>query len=264
MKSCSHATPAKIFSEAKNIPSRPGRPLREPFPISHAQSATFVKVRSDLKNKPSRPLRPWRESSAFSLTEVVIAMGVAAVAFTSIIGLFPLGLNMSKESYESVQASLLAQTIMADLKDQQTGTTNLRTAGTGFKNYQIKLLQIGANSDPVNTSSNHIMLPLNSLSPVITYVAYDQAPRTNSDTDPLQTAMLRPCAYSTNSSPPSWYTSGSNGLFAAVKITISPSCRFGSASSTSTPMRIDVSVETPGSANITNRTCYLFTGLARP
>ena len=56
--------------------------------------------------------------AAFSLTEVVIAMGVAAVAFTSIIALFPLGLNMSKESYEATQAAVIAQSIMADLSDQ--------------------------------------------------------------------------------------------------------------------------------------------------
>jgi len=70
--------------------------------------------------------RPLRESSAFSLTEVVIAMGVAAVAFTSIIALFPLGLNMSKESYEATQAALIAQTIFCDLRDQLTGSTPLK------------------------------------------------------------------------------------------------------------------------------------------
>ena len=83
----------------------------------HATSAKFTKDFSDQKNNPFRPLRPLREQSAFSLTEVVIAMGVAAVAFTSIIALFPLGLNMSKESYEATQAALIAQTTLADLKD---------------------------------------------------------------------------------------------------------------------------------------------------
>ena len=192
-------------------------------------------------------------------------MGVAAVAFTTIIGLFPLGLNMSKESYESVQASLLAQTIMADLKDQQTGNTNQRTIGTTNKAYQTKLLQIASNSDPVANTNNYIMLPLNSANPVTAYVAYDQQPRINSDTDPAQASMMRPCNFSTNvASAPDWYNRGSNGLFAVAKITVSPSCRFGSAGSTSTPMRIDVSVETPGTGNISNRTCYLFTGVARP
>ena len=202
---------------------------------------------------------------AFSLTEVVLAMGVASIAFTSIIGLFPLGLNMSKESYESVQASLLAQAIMADIKDQQTGNSNQRSIifGNGLKNYQYKLVQVGPDSNPQTNPANHVILPLNQLNPITVYVAYDLLPRTNCDTDTNKAIMLRPRTFASNNAPP-WYTAGSNGLFAAVKITVSPTCRFGTVNSTSTPMRVDVSVETPGTANESNRTCYLFTGTARP
>jgi type II secretory pathway pseudopilin PulG len=85
-----------------------------------------------------------REQSAFSLTEVVIAMGVAAVAFTSIIALFPLGLNMSKESYEATQAALIAQTILADLQDEGTGTNALGSS---------RFIQIGGNSDPTSPAN---------------------------------------------------------------------------------------------------------------
>jgi len=205
------------------------------------------------------PRFPRRLSAAFSLTEVVIAMGVAAVAFTSIIALFPLGLNMSKESYESTQAALLAQTLMADIKDQQTGNGNRRTP---TKPYATKLIQISENSDPANVLTNYTVIRLDSTTPQLIYLAYNQLPRNNSDTDPAKSIMLRPVAYSSNL--PGWYTTGSNGLFAVAKITVSPSCRFGSASSTSTPLRVDISIETPGSANISNRTCYLFTGVARP
>ena len=108
------------ISNIKNQKSFPSRPWREAKPKSHpatAGSATLAKDFSDPKKDPYSPWRPLRESSAFSLTEVVIAMGVAAVAFTSIIALFPLGLGMSKESYEATQAALIAQTILADLKD---------------------------------------------------------------------------------------------------------------------------------------------------
>ena len=186
-------------------------------------------------------------------------MGVAAVAFTSIIALFPLGLGMSKESYESTQAALLAQTLMADVKDQQTGNGNKRTSSAPYK---TKLIQITENSDPANVLTNYTVIRMDSVTPQLLYLAYNQLPRNNSDTDPAKPIMLRPVAYSSNL--PSWYTTGSNGLFAVAKITVSPSCRFGSASSTSTPMRLDISIETPGSANISNRTCYMFTGIARP
>jgi len=218
----------------------------------------------NLRTTPStpssiNPLFPRRLSAAFSLTEVVIAMGVAAVAFTSIIALFPLGLGMSKESYESTQAALLAQTLMADVKDQQTGNGNKRTSSAP---YNTKLIQIAENSDPANVLTNYTVIRMDSTTPQLLYLAYNQLPRNNSDTDPAKPIMLRPVAYSSNL--PSWYTTGSNGLFAVAKITVSPSCRFGSASSTSTPMRLDISIETPGSANISNRTCYMFTGIARP
>jgi Tfp pilus assembly protein PilV len=211
-----------------------------------------------LQPKPKPSLRMQR-AAAFSLTEVVIAMGVAAVAFTSIIALFPLGLNMSKESYESTQAALLAQTLMADVKDQQTGNGDKRTPSAPYK---TKLIQIAENSDPATVLTNYTPIRMDSTTPQLIYLAYNQLPRNNSDTDPAKSIMLRPVAYSSNL--PSWYTTGSNGLFAVAKITVSPTCRFGSASSTSTPMRVDISIETPGSANVTNRTCYLFTGLARP
>ena len=87
---------------------------------------------------PLNPLIPRRLSAAFSLTEVVIAMGVAAVAFTSIIALFPLGLNMSKESYETTQAAFIAKSIMNQISDAQGGS-----GLTGFRRI-IKT----ANNDP--------------------------------------------------------------------------------------------------------------------
>jgi hypothetical protein len=207
------------------------------------------------------PLFPRRLSAAFSLTEVVIAMGVAAVAFTSIIALFPLGLNMSKESYESTQAALLVQSLMADIKDQQTGSGNKRTPSDPFC---YKLIQIAENSDPVNVASNYTTVRMNMLTPQFVYLAYNQLSRNSSDTDPAKSIMLRPVAYGSNLASAPWYTTGSNGLFAVVKITVSPTYRIGTVTSTSTPVRFDFSVETPGSANISNRTCHLFTGVARP
>ena len=84
---------------------------------------------------------PPRGSSAFSLTEVVIALGVAAVAFTSIIALFPLGLALSKESYESTQAALIAKSIMSQILDVQSGT--------GFTGFRWNA--VSTNNDPLAT-----------------------------------------------------------------------------------------------------------------
>ena len=202
---------------------------------------------------PFRPWRPLRESSAFSLTEVVIAMGVAAVAFTSIIALFPLGLNMSKESYEATQAALIAQTILADLQDEGTGSGTLGSS---------RFIQIGGNSDPSTT--NYLAINFNTASTITVYLAYNQIRRTNNDTDSLgEPIMLRPCAY-TNGTAPNWYTSGSNGLSMLVKVSVTPCFRVNGAGASGDPKRVDVSVESPGDASATNRSQFLFTGGTPP
>jgi uncharacterized protein (TIGR02598 family) len=232
----------------------------------HAKSATFANNFSDLKNNPFRlyPVsvgawRPLRESPAFSLTEVVIAMGVAAVAFTSIIALFPLGLNMSKESYEATQAALIAQTILADVTDQQTGNTNRRTIDV-FNSRQI---QITNNSDPSGTPANYILVPINNPAQIQTvYIAYKPFTGT-SDTDTNNPSIMRPVRGQLNGAIPVWYTNGSNGCFALVKATFSPTLRYNQPNSF-TGVRLDISIETPGSANISNRTCFLYTTAFRP
>jgi type II secretory pathway pseudopilin PulG len=200
-----------------------------------------------------------RESSAFSLTEVVIAMGVAAVAFTSIIALFPLGLNMSRESYEATQAALIAQTILTDVNDQQTGSDNLRTTDV----FNSRLIQITNNSDPGTISNNYILVPINNPAQIQkVYIAYKPFTGT-SDTDTNNPPIMRPAGGQLNGTIPDWYTSGSNGCFALVKATFSPTLRYNTPASF-TAVRLDISIETPGSANISNRTCFLFTAAFRP
>ena len=216
---------------------------------SHAKSATDISLP---KNNPFRPLRPWREQSAFSLTEVVIAMGVAAVAFTSIIALFPLGLNMSKESYEETQAALIAQTILADLNDESTGSGTLGTS---------RYIQVGPNSQPTN-SNNYLTINLKAATVTI-YLAYKQELNLTNDTDTTgQPIMMRPIRYSMN--PNDFYNSGSNGLSAVIKVTATPCFRINGAGASSNPMRIDVCVETPGNVTNKSRTQFLFTGCTPP
>ena len=202
---------------------------------------------------PLNPLIPRRLSAAFSLTEVVIAMGVAAVAFTSIIALFPLGLSMSKESYEATQAALIAQTILADLQDEASGTGN---------NGKSRFIQIGGDSDP--TSPNNYLPIIFQTNVAFTfYLAYNQIPQTNNTTDPTgKPIMMRPSSYSTN--PADFYNSGRNGLSAVVKVTAAPYFRINGTGASSNPMRIDVSVETPGNVMNKNRSQFLFTGGTPP
>ena len=171
----------------KLFPSCPWRPLREPISRPHPAAAgsakasmqerfskfSFLEFRiphSAFPNQipPSRSLRPLREQTAFSLTEVVIAMGVAAVAFTSIIALFPLGLNMSKESYETTQAAFITQSIMNQVADAQGGSGN-----TGYRRI-IKT----ANNNP-NTGGLESINVGSYLSSTNVYIAYTNYVDTN-------------------------------------------------------------------------------------
>jgi type II secretory pathway pseudopilin PulG len=242
-----------------NATSRHGSPLSHP---SCRRSAQAQDSRASNFHHPKSKIQNLKlGESAFSLTEVVIAMGVAAVAFTSIIALFPLGLNMSKESYEATQAALIAQSIMADLKDQQTGGGNLRTTDP----QKTRLLQISPNSDPMVIQDNYVEILIATNKPQTAYIAYKPNDRANNDTDPNNPLIMRPYTYSytTNvDTAPNWYMGGTNGASALVKVTISPTLLNDDDGSNS-PRRIDMSVETPGSANVSNRTCYLFTGAVK-
>jgi type II secretory pathway pseudopilin PulG len=185
---------------------------------------------------------PRRLSSAFSLTEVVIAMGVAAVAFTSIIALFPLGLNMSKESYEETQAALIAQTILSDVKDQQTGSRNQRyPAGAGGP-YSYKLIQIAGNVDPQGVTTNYLGIDLRLLTEQNVYLAYDAKSRSDTDTT-SQPIMLRPSAGTTNIE--GWYDGSkpSNGLAAVAKVTFVPTFSITTLANDTGVVRVDIAIE---------------------
>ena len=174
-------------------------------------------------------------------------MGVAAVAFTSIIALFPLGLNMSKESYEATQAALIAQTTLADLKDALNTSSG--------RNQAFKLIPKAGNTETFD-SSNYTTIDLYNNSSQTFYLAYDQKPRSGATGSPI---ILRPCEFST--SPGDFYTGGStNGANVVVRVIVEKTFVL-SEDSRSNPQKIEVSVETPGNAKSTNRVQYVFTGV---
>ena len=269
MKPCEYPRPMKFFPQPCVAPSESARLGAKQGHAKSAKAATLPsKPHSNFLTFPlsnlCNPLRPWREQSAFSLTEVVIAMGVAAVAFTSIIALFPLGLNMSRESYEETQAALLAQTILSDLKDQQTGNRNTRYTVAAGSPYSYKLIQIAGNVDPQIVTTNYLGIDLRLLTQQNVYLAYDAQSRKDTDTT-SQPIMLRPSAGLLNTIPP-WYsgTTISNGLAAVVKVTFVPTFSITTLTATTGVLRVDISIETPGNAKPENRTVRLYTGAVVP
>lgn len=70
-------------------------------------------------------------SPAFSLTEVVIALGVATVAVVAVLGIFPVGFETARESEGDTQAAIIARTIAADL------AASVRKSGGSFGTAQV-------------------------------------------------------------------------------------------------------------------------------
>lgn len=81
---------------------------------------------------------------AFSLVEVALALGVAAIALVAIVGLIPVGLNSNQASSEQTAAAGLATTIAADL---QATPVEIPPAAKSSLRYAVPL--------PVSGSATH-------------------------------------------------------------------------------------------------------------
>jgi hypothetical protein len=157
---------------------------------------------------------------------------------------------MSKESYEATQSALIAQSILADLRDQ-----NSHIAG--------KLIQkSGSNAI---TSAYYEIIPMTGTSGPLAdryiYLAYDQKIRTDATNSPI---MLRPCTSSVSTNGPSeplWFqTNAPAGAILLVKVSIKNTFRM-SATGKANPQRVDVTVESPANVPATNRVQYIFSGV---
>jgi uncharacterized protein (TIGR02598 family) len=81
-------------------------------------------------------------SRSFSLVEVVIALGVIAVAIIAVLGLFPVALSTGHAAQEVTRAPHIAQTVLTSIATQ---------APTQFTNVQ---LQIGGNAVTINLAES--------------------------------------------------------------------------------------------------------------
>ena len=69
-----------------------------------------------------------KASSAFSLFEIVLALGVVAFALIGIMGLFPVAMKSAQENQRETRATLIAQQIFSDLR-VRAGTNRLMVCG---------------------------------------------------------------------------------------------------------------------------------------
>jgi len=196
-----------------------------------------------------------KSSPAFSLVEVVLALGVAAVAFTAIMGLFPLGLDMSRETHEETQAALIAQSILGDLRDDYqaggTSQTNRRVLVTNAINLANAMTNfaVGTNT-PINVLylgfTNHTISSANT------------GETTYSGALVLRPAMSAQTTSTNLASAPIWFQNGSNGLAAVARVIATSTFRL--ADTNPQISSLDIMVETPGNVPATNRTQYGFRG----
>ena len=181
--------------------------------------------------------------AAFSLTEVVVALGVFAVSMVGIIALFPIASATGRESSEETQAAILAQTILDDLRS----TTSVKGAGGGFI---IK---------GPNTFNNAQWTSVKLTNASTNFVAYDLISRTNSSGpdgvgmvgNPIALkAILTTLTTSSYANP----ITTANAIFVA-RIDIAPATSLNGLAS------VTITVETPASVAQANRRTYLFQSL---
>jgi uncharacterized protein (TIGR02598 family) len=123
---------------------------RKPFPHKLILACPVSFVRPAGKNNCFQ--RRSRGSSGFSLVEVVLAMGIIAVAFIPLMGLLPIGLNTSKQAIDTtIQAQILQQMTG---QAQLTGWSGLTTMCNGTANATY----FDANGNVVTSASSAIYM----------------------------------------------------------------------------------------------------------
>ena len=93
----SEGGPLPAFVNVNEKPPSASRPSSSPLPLN--------------LNLPRAP-----RGAAFSLTEVVIALGIFAVSMIGVLALFPVASSAGRESSEETQAAILAETVLGDLR----------------------------------------------------------------------------------------------------------------------------------------------------
>ena len=94
---------------------------------------------------PPAPLpTPSRSVKAFSLIEVLLAIGIVSFAVVAIVGMLPIALNTAKDSMLETDAAVIAQRVFAELQ-AGTGTTHRVSINTNGDTKEIDLSSDGTN-----------------------------------------------------------------------------------------------------------------------
>lgn len=72
-----------------------------------------------------------KQSRAFSLIEIVLALGIISFALVGILGLFPAAMDAATNSQRETQAALIAQALYSEI-NSMPGTNTFVSYGTNF------------------------------------------------------------------------------------------------------------------------------------
>jgi uncharacterized protein (TIGR02598 family) len=76
--------------------------------------------------------KPPKKNTAFTLVEVVLSLGVVAFAFVPIIGLLPLGLDMSRKAIDATVEAHIAQQLTTQAQQTDFSVLITPAASTNF------------------------------------------------------------------------------------------------------------------------------------
>ena len=96
-----------------------------------------------MQNKELRlSLSPPTENAAFSLVEVVVALGIVSFAIVAVMGMLPIALKTSRESMTETDATMIARRIFSEIS---CGTNSQRSLSTDTNN-GVKAINLATDS----------------------------------------------------------------------------------------------------------------------
>lgn len=89
-----------------------------------------------------------RKKTAFSLVEIVLALGIISFALVGIMGLFPVAMKSAQESQRETRAAQIAMQIFNDLRGTP-GTNSLIATSTNLLTSQLRVNLTGGSTNIV-------------------------------------------------------------------------------------------------------------------
>lgn len=98
----------------------------------------MTKISKSKKGRRSPLFSNLVNPSAFSLIEIVLALGIISFALVGIMGLFPVAMRAAQESQRETRAAQIATQIFSDLKSLPASNTAIAT-NTNILSSQIRI-----------------------------------------------------------------------------------------------------------------------------